>query len=203
MKLNVYRKSYDFQPHECPADADFCELIKSNEYFRLKKIFHFGTGNHHVIGKINHDKDFKNSIIGVTLQDEEHFAYIQMLKRNPMYAKYYKVIYADIFTLNNNFLPVFDIVNLFHLGEYFHKGTPYYQFDTEINFLKNMIDHSSRDAKFIFYKRSRPGPGFEMHKKQIESETNLKLEYSYKSLLIYKKEKIEHDDKTQRSTGKN
>jgi len=160
--------------------------MRDDHYFRSKNIFHFGTGNHHVIGRTNYDKGYENCITGLTLQDEEHFAYISMIKKNPMYAKNYKVMYADIYTLNKNFLPKFDVFNLFHLGEYFYPNTPYYQFNSELDFLNHMVDLMSDDSRMIFYKRSA---GFKKSEQTIKHHPGLTYHSDYKSLLIYKKAK--------------
>jgi hypothetical protein len=87
-------------------------------------IFHFGTGAHHIVGLENHKFSNPNEIIGITASVPEHQEYVRLVLEEPAIAKYYKVIFADIYTLTSSCLPTFNIVTLFHLSEYYLPDNP-------------------------------------------------------------------------------
>ena len=83
-------------------------------------IFHFGTGNIHHVGLENMRLPIlqRHFIYAVTGSFGEFETYAQMLKANPELALYYHVHYTDAFLLSHKLLPTFDVVNMFHVGEY-------------------------------------------------------------------------------------
>ena len=118
MKLNYYDNSWPLTPANSPCDLHFAQYLELKGYER-KMIFHFGTGEHHLVGKRNHERGNPNEIIAVTASREEHQAYVEFIIDNPRAANYYKVFFADIYTLSGRMLPRFDLVTLFHLCEYY------------------------------------------------------------------------------------
>lgn len=115
MKLNYYSNPWPFE-EDNPCDLDFTKYLKANQ-IEGKLIFHFGTGEHHLVGKDNYERGNPNEILGITVSKEEYEAYINFIVDNPKAANSYKVLYADIYTLSSKMLPNFDIVTLFHLGD--------------------------------------------------------------------------------------
>jgi SAM-dependent methyltransferase len=180
MKLNEYRKFYEFSPGECPCDFHFAEYMKKN--LRKKNIFHYGTGGHHYIGLKNSMLDEPNDISGITLQQQEYQSYINLLKQNPMLTKHYKVSFVDFYTLSESFLPKFDIVNLFHLCEYYVEGMPYYTLNdrTALSLFARLL---KKNGTIFFYRKSS---AFSRVRKIIDDIDFLEKSVEYESLLGYK-----------------
>jgi hypothetical protein len=49
MKMNYYADKWKLDLSRCPCDAHFNEWI-DHKKLRNKTIFHFGSGNHHLVG---------------------------------------------------------------------------------------------------------------------------------------------------------
>src|SRR5262249_483779 len=129
------------------------QYIESRK-LRNKVIFHFGTGEHHFLGKINHECGNPNEIIGITACKEEHDAYVDFIVNNPAAANYYKVLYADIYTLSPRVLPMFDIVTLFHLCEYYDEQKSAYARLDDIGLLEMFISKLNPGGRLLFFKGS-------------------------------------------------
>jgi len=179
---------YDLRPHECPCDIHFVEFMKNG--VRNKNIFHFGTGGHHLVGVENSKLDMPNDILGMSLQKDEYIAYIDLITENPMISKNYKVIFSDIYTLSQNLMPKFDIVNLFHLCEYFYKGTDYYKTD-DVGLLRLFCQNLKEGGAILFYKGSSK---FHITKSILDNFNLLDKIGEYKSLLSYGKKKEKHHE---------
>jgi hypothetical protein len=151
--------------------------------FYGKNIFHYGTGGHHYIGLKNKTLPIPNNILGITLQHEEHNAYIDLLRQDPNLAKNYKVMFADFYTLSENFLPHFDIVNLFHLCEYYVEGMPYHILN-DASALNLFISLLNRDGLIFFYKKSS---AFSKANKIICRFDNIQKSIDYESIVGYRK----------------
>jgi hypothetical protein len=117
MELNYSEQAWTFKP-ECPCDLDFINYLRVNN-IKNKSIFHFGTGDHHIIGKDNYERSNPNEILAVTTSKDEYLSYCDFILQSPIAANYYKVLFADIYTLSPKMLPCFDLVTLFHLAEFY------------------------------------------------------------------------------------
>ena len=124
MQMNYSETPWALSEEDCPCDLDFLEYLADMK-LENKLIFHFGTGNHHVVGKTNHQRGNPNEIIGITLCKQEYDSYIDFVINNPVASNFYKVLFSDIYTLSARMLPVFDLVTLFHLAESYDED-PYY-----------------------------------------------------------------------------
>src|SRR5262249_17297818 len=118
MKLNYYDNSWPLTLTNCPCDLDFVRYLEARQ-LAGNLIFHFGTGAHHLVGKNNYERGNPNEILAIPASGDEHQAYIDFVVNHPAAANHYKVLFADIYTLNARMLPRFDLVTLFHLCEYF------------------------------------------------------------------------------------
>ena len=166
MKLNHYDYSWplvDYGP-----DPDFVGYLAS-ENTKGKLIFHFGTGEHHLVGKNNHELGNPNEIMAITASREEYGAYIDFVIDNPVAANYYRVFFGDIYTLSPPTLPTFDIVTLFHLCEYYddqrdeEDGEPFAQQSRLNSAYSRLNDETLLDlflqklnpgGRILFFKRS-------------------------------------------------
>ncbi len=117
MVLNFYDLTWKLNEMACPCDVQFNEYIR-NEQLANSAIFHFGTGEHHVVGVTNSKSEQPNFIFGITASKLEYQAYMDLVSSDAKLAITYKVLYADVYTLNSLLLPNFDLVTLFHVGEY-------------------------------------------------------------------------------------
>ena len=116
-RMRFVHYSWPLRPGVCPCDIHFCEYLKERN-IRRKSIFHLGTGGHHIVGLQNQEVGLENNILGLTVSPNELRSYVTRVVRNPHFGKYYKVMFADIYTLSASCLPSFDMVTLFHLSEF-------------------------------------------------------------------------------------
>ena len=159
MRLNYYDNSWQLVDY-CPCDPNFVQFLASKKT-EGKLIFHFGTGEHHLVGKDNYERGNPNEILAITASRREHDAYIDFIVNNPRAANYYKVLYADIYTLSPRMLPNFDIVTLFHLCEYYDEvesGSPrlnseYARLDDE-SLLGMFLTKLNPGGQIAFYAKS-------------------------------------------------
>ena len=172
MKLNYYDNSWELVDY-CPCDPNFVRFLESNR-IEGKLIFHFGTGEHHLVGRDNYERGNPNEIWAITASRREHDAYIDFIVDNPRAANYYKVLYADIYTLSPRMLPNFDIVTLFHLCEYYDEvesGSPrlnseYAQLDDE-GLVEMFLTKLNSGGRIAFYAKSG---GFISSRLDMESQ---------------------------------
>ncbi len=182
--------SWDLLPETCPCDIQFCEYVQQAG-LRGKSIFHFGTGSHHVIGLENQKSDRPNEIMGITASLPEHQTYVQLVIKNAALAKYYKVLFADIYTLTANSLPTFDIVNLFHLCEFYLPDQAAMVHHTDASLLQLFVDKLHPEGTILFYSGSR---AWEEKARALvadfEAAGKIQPVGQYKSLLIYAKGEV-------------
>ncbi|KAF3886550.1 MULTISPECIES: hypothetical protein [Nostocales] len=192
--MPYYQKysSWELDTTKCPCDIEFVEYMKESKT-EGKSILHFGTGVHHIIGLENQKLTQPNEIIGITASEPEHQAYVRLALKDRTLAKYYKVLFADIYTLTANTIPQLDIVNLFHLCEfYMHEDAPFIHQNDE-SLVQLFLDKLNPDGKILFYTRSFAwnDPKFSVKSydvvKSFEESGKIKLVDKYKSLLIYTK----------------
>ena len=91
----------------CPCDIHFREYLASRD-IGGKSIFHFGTGAHHFVGAGELGRGNPNYVLAVTASPEEHADYIDLIIQSPRLARFYKVIFTDIYTLDGASLPAFE-----------------------------------------------------------------------------------------------
>jgi SAM-dependent methyltransferase len=139
---------------ECPCDIHFREYLASRD-IGGKSIFHFGTGAHHFVGAGELGRGNPNYVLAVTASPEEHADYIDLIIQSPRLARFYKVIFTDIYTLDGASLPTFDIVTLFHLCEYWHPVKSAYAPLDDRKLLGLMIEKLKPGGQIIAYTRSR------------------------------------------------
>ena len=116
-RLRVVTYSWPLRVAVCPCDADLCDFLRDRQ-LRSRSIFHFGSGGHHLVGVRNLADGLDNDVLAITLAPSELRTYVDRVVRDPALARHYKVLFADIHSLDSRTLPMFDIVTLFHLGEF-------------------------------------------------------------------------------------
>ena len=177
--------SWELLPDTCPCDIQFCEYLQQSA-IKGKSIFHFGTGSHHIIGLENQNFDRPNQIVGITASLPEHQAYVQLVLENAALAKYYKVLFADIYTLTAGNLPSLDIVNLFHLCEFYLPENAAIVHHDDASLLQLFIDNLNPDGRILFYSGSRNwSENAQAIVQSFEAAGKIKRIGEFKSLLIY------------------
>jgi hypothetical protein len=203
MEMNYSETPWALSEEECPCDLHFVEYLVSKN-IEGKLIFHFGTGNHHIVGKTNHQRGNPNEIIATTLCKQESDSYIDFVIRNPVAANFYKVLFADIYTLSARMLPSFDLVTLFHLAEGYDQPPNYdgtyisnaapgtrlnsaYARLNDVTLLELFLQKLTPAGKLFFY------PGSDAFREPYQAgkiisdfirERKMVVEEQYKSLLI-------------------
>jgi SAM-dependent methyltransferase len=177
--------SWGLLPDTCPCDIQFCEYLNQSGIMG-QSIFHFGTGSHHIIGLENQQFDRPNQVTGITASLPEHQAYVQLVMQNPALAKFYKVIFADIYTLTASNLPTFDIVNLFHLCEFYLADNAAMVHHTDSSLVQLFLDTLRPDGRIIFYSGSRAWTeNAQTIVQAFEDAGKIRRVDAYKNLLIY------------------
>jgi hypothetical protein len=199
MEMNYSEDSWSLNPSVCPCDIHFTEYLASVKA-EGKFIFHFGTGGHHLVGRDNHRRGNPNEILGITASREEHQSYMDFVVQNPIASNYYKVLFADVYTLSPRILPTFDFVTLFHLAEFYDNwesrprekrlNSSYARLNDK-ELLELFLSKLNPVGKLLFFKRSyafleKPYPAATLVSDFI-SRGHLILEDEYESLMICKK----------------
>ncbi len=126
-KLDLWRDPWPLDEAQCPCDVHFTAWLKEAG-LSGQRIFHFGTGDHHHVG-LQAPRD-GHSVLGITATEAEVSSYIRLVVENPDLGRHYKVLFSDIYQTNLTLLPAFDIVTLFHLGEFWSaNNAPYAAMD--------------------------------------------------------------------------
>lgn len=153
MQLNYWEWSWPLLTEMCPCDVHFIEYLRDNRV-EDKVIFHFGTGEHHIIGKKNPIESGANEILAITASPPEYYKYIQFIIDNPSAARTYKVLFGDIYTLTPRIIPDFDLVTLFHLCEFYDEERSAYAQLDDSSLLALFLSKLNPGGKIFFYKNS-------------------------------------------------
>jgi len=177
---------WPLDPKLCSCDIHFIKYIQQSGVYG-KNIFHFGTGVHHLIGLENQKLTQPNEILGITASALEQKSYIKLVVKNTNLSKYYKVLFGDIYTLTARTLPMFDIVTLFHLCEFYLPENAPLLHQNDESLLQLFLDKLNPEGKILFYTGS---VGWNKAKPIVESFVaagKMKQIDEYKTLLIYTK----------------
>jgi len=183
--LNFRRHSWPLKPDVCPCDVDFCDFIHDNE-IREQVIFHFGTGEHHIVARRNVDLRPPNHVLAVTASEGEYSAYIKYVIDNPHAGNYYKVLFLDIYTLSERILPRFDVVTLFHLCEFFREQTSRYAPLDDRGLIDLFISRMRPDGRMLFYRGSSAADKMLPIVNEYVDAGKLVFAEAYKTLLVYR-----------------
>ena len=127
--LDLWKDPWPLDVAQCPCDVHFTGWAETTR-LRDAAIFHFGTGDHHHVGKTMAMNGSGCATLGVTATRPEYQSYIDLVIRDPRVGKAYKVLFTDIYQLEPRLLPDFDVVTLFHLCEFWSEtNAPYANVD--------------------------------------------------------------------------
>lgn len=186
VQLRYWKYSWPLRPDDCPCDLDFCDFVQD---FQLhdKVIFHFGTGEHHIVGRNNATLSSPNHILAVTASQPEYAAYMDFIISNPHAATYYKVMFVDIYTLSPRILPTFDVITLFHLCEFYREQHSTYAPLDDTSLLQLFVSNLAPDGRLLFYRDSVAADKMRPIVNRFVDAGTILLEGEYKTLLIYRR----------------
>src|SRR5450432_4074914 len=81
-KLNYWNSTWSLDEAQCPCDLHFIDYLQEMKASNAA-IFHFGTGNHHILGLKMAQSDSDCAVLGITASPQEYEAYIDLLIKNP------------------------------------------------------------------------------------------------------------------------
>jgi hypothetical protein len=186
MELNYWKSYWPLDEGRCPCDIHLVEYIEQR-VIRGKAVFHFGTGQHHIVGIKNLELDRPNEILGITASREELDAYVDLVIKNPLVGLYYKVLFADLYTLSTALLPRFDVVTLFHLGEFYTESNRAYTDGDDRSVMRMFVETMNPGGLILLYTRSRGSRDAATLAGELVQAGALEATEDYKSLKIYQK----------------
>ena len=190
MKPAAIGKLWQLQPGLCPCDLDFVNYLRARG-ITGQRIFHFGSGGHHLVGREN-SMSSPNYILGITASCAEYMAYSSIVSNRPQIARHYKVILGDIYDLNFLLLPMFDIVTLFHLCEYYWSDDKYQPMLDDYRLLGSFLSIIKANGMVIFYRGS---DHYERAREIIDvykQTRQIELFEESRSLIVYRRTNAGH-----------
>jgi hypothetical protein len=184
-KLNYWNQTWSLDEAQCPCDLHFVQYL-AEKGVKDASIFHFGTGNHHIVGleaaKAN------NAVLGITASPQEYDDYVELLIKNPRLGHTYKAYFGDIYQLDPRLLPQFDYAALFHVGEFRTPDNDSYGALTDLEMTLIMADKLRPGGEVLFYTGS-----FAYDKAEAVAQELVKLRPfaqapDYQTLKIFKKQ---------------
>gem|GEM_PF-7014177 len=82
MSLADYDDVWDLELAVCPCDQHFLDWIAARD-LRGVRIFHFGTGNHHLVEFRSAEDGRGNAVLGITASPREHESYVKLVIARP------------------------------------------------------------------------------------------------------------------------
>lgn len=151
--LDLWKDPWPLDVAQCPCDVHFTDWLEETGV-QNASIFHFGTGDHHHVGKTVAMSGSGCSVLGITATRPEYSSYMDLVIAEPRIGQRYKVMFSDIYQLEPALLPTFDVVTLFHLCEFWSEtNAPYASID-DAGVLKAMASKVKLGGTLLFYTRS-------------------------------------------------
>ena len=185
-QLNYWNQTWSLDEAQCPCDLHFVEYLEEMGA-KGKSIFHFGTGNHHIVGRRLHENGSNCAVLGVTASPQEYDDYVELLIRNPRLGHTYKAYFGDIYQLDARLLPEFDYAALFHVGEFRTPENDAYGALTDLEMTYILVDKLRPGGEVLFYTGSFAYDKAEGVAKELTKSRPFDDGGSYKSLRIYRK----------------
>lgn len=185
-KLNYYEVSWYLDEAMCPCDVHFLEYLAAEKHAG-RAIFHFGTGEHHVVGIKCHEAGTNNAVLGITASPGEHEHYERLIIERPEIGRTYKVLFGDIYQLDARLLPELDIVSLFHVGEFRTEKNDSYGALTDEEMVRLLVGRLKGPRLVIFYAGSYAFDVAERIAAKLVGEGVLEPAGSYKTLRMFRR----------------
>ncbi|MBS0242646.1 MAG: hypothetical protein JSS20_10745 [Proteobacteria bacterium] len=185
-RLNTYDVSWYLDVDLCPCDVHFLKYLE-HEALRDKAIFHFGTGEHHVVGRSTAENGSNNAVLGITASPKEHEKYVDLIVEQPEIGRTYKVLFGDIYQLDARLLPEFDIVSLFHVGEYRSEQNDAYGAMTDEDMVRFFVSRLKGPRLILLYSGSFAFDIAERIARKLVGEGLLEALGAFESLRIFRR----------------
>ena len=182
-RLNLFADSWPLLEDICPCDVHFLHYLERHAE-QGRRIFHFGSGEHHILGRTNHRLGDRNEILALTLSPEEHQQYVEFVVNSPRAARSYKVVFADVYTLTPSFVQGFDLVTLFHLCEYYGEKQGRYASLDDSSLLELFVENLNPDGRIFLYEGSWGYGETSRIVTRLVAEGQLRIEQRFMSLVV-------------------
>jgi hypothetical protein len=186
--MNFWDSKWDLDEKQCPCDIHFNDWVKA-EKLTGKTIYHFGTGTHHIIGIEQATNGANNVVFGITASPEEYRTYIQLVTERPQISKSYLCYFGDIYLTNPRLLPAFDIVALFHLGEFIDESTttPQYGGLGDLGLTRALLANTRPGGKVLIYSESFAHDRAEAVADEMVKAKEIAYVGKFEKLVVYRK----------------
>jgi hypothetical protein len=185
-KLNFWNSSWPLDEAQCPCDIHFLEYLESRDA-RNAAIFHFGTGNHHIVGLRLAESDRNCAVLGITASPAEYDDYVRLLIEHPKLGHSYKAYFGDIYQLDGRLLPVFDFVTLFHVGEFRTEENDRYGALTDLEMTLILADRVRPGGEILFYTGSFAYDQAQRVEAQLQQQRPFEPAGQFRSLNIFRR----------------
>lgn len=190
--LHYWDAFWDLREAECPCDVHFVEWLDQNG-ITDSTLYHFGTGGHHFVGIECARPDRRNAVLGITAAPQEYETYIKLAIERPDVLRYYNAVFGDIYLINRELLPAFDVVTLFHLCEFRGDKNDSYGALTDLEVAVLLTDKLRPGGHVLFFPASYAWDRADHSAKDVvaawEREQPVERVGMYKSLLVYRKQR--------------
>jgi hypothetical protein len=185
-KLNYWNATWSLDEAQCPCDVHFLQYLKERQV-KNAAIFHFGTGNHHIVGLKAAEDGANNAVLGITASPQEYDDYVELMIQNPRLGHTYKAYFGDIYQLDPRLLPAFDYVTLFHVGEFRTPENDRYGALTDLEMTLLMADKVKTGGEIFFYTGSYAYDKAQAVAGELVKQRPFTRVADYKTLNVYRK----------------
>ena len=185
-QLNYWNQTWSLDEAQCPCDLHLVEYLEEKAA-KGKSVFHFGTGNHHIVGLKLAENGSNNAVLGITASPQEYDDYVELLIQNPRLGHTYKAYFGDIYQLDPRLLPELDYVTLFHVGEFRTPDNDSYGALTDLEMTLVLADKVKAGGEILFYTGSFAYDKAEAVSQELVKVRPFEPAPDYKSLKVYRK----------------
>ena len=185
-KLNYWNQTWSLDEAQCPCDVHLVEYLEEKKV-QGASIFHFGTGNHHIVGLRMAETNC--AVLGITASPQEYDDYVELLIKNPRLGHTYKAYFGDIYQLDARLLPQFDYVALFHVGEFRTPENDSYGALTDLDMTLLLADQTRPGGEVLFYSGSFAYDKAEAVGRELVKQRAFEPAPDYKSLRIFRRKR--------------
>ena len=150
-------------------------------------VFHFGTGNHHIVGLKLAENGSNCAVLGITASPQEYDDYVDLLIGNPRLGHTYKAYFGDIYQLDSRLFPRLDYVSLFHVGEFRTPENDAYGALTDLEMTLMLADKLNPGGEILFYSGSFAYDKAESVGQELCKQRPFEPAGEFKSLRIFRK----------------
>jgi hypothetical protein len=185
-RLNYWDATWSLDEAQCPCDVHFVQYL-AEKNVRNAAIFHFGTGNHHLVGLKAAESGAGNVVMAITASPQEYDTYVELLIKDARLGYAYKAFFGDIYQIDGRLLPNFDYITLFHICEYRTSDNDSYGALTDRQVALVLADKLNPGGEMLFFSGSFAFDRAEAIANEFVREQPFDLAPDYKSLKILKK----------------